>query len=83
MNKFWSFFAFLVNSLIFLSLGLLLSKININIFDFLGPILLTILVIIIARAISVYIPINFINFFKKDDKVPLSRQHLLAWGSLR
>jgi len=45
--------------------------------------LLTILVVIIVRAISVYIPINIINFIKKEDKVPIEWQHLLAWGSLR
>gem|GEM_PF-2822515 len=33
----------------------------------------------IARAISVYIPILFINIFKLEEKIPSSWQNLLAW----
>ncbi len=83
MNKFWSFFAFLANSLVFLSLWLILSKVNVPLKDFIWPIFITIGVVIIVRAVSVYIPINIVNFFQKENKVPFSWQHLLAWWSLR
>jgi CPA1 family monovalent cation:H+ antiporter len=40
-------------------------------------------VVAIARAISVYFPLSIINYFKIEEKVPSSWQHLLSWGSLR
>lgn len=37
----------------------------------------------IARAISIYIPIGIINRLKVEENIPMSWQHLLSWGSLR
>jgi CPA1 family monovalent cation:H+ antiporter len=45
--------------------------------------MVTIVVVSIARAISVYLPISFINFFKIEENVPIKWQHVLSWGSLR
>lgn len=83
MEKFWWFFAFIANSLVFILLGLILSYIKIDFMNFIVPISITILVVMIARAISVYLPVWFLNFFKLEEHIPASWQHLLAWGSLR
>lgn len=83
MEKFWWFFAFIANSLVFILLWLILTQININFWDFILPIIVSIIIVMIARAISVYIPILFINIFKLEEKIPSSWQNLLAWWSLR
>jgi len=83
IEKFWVFFAFVANSLVFILLGLILSDININFTLFIPPILLVIVIVMIARAISVYIPIWIINTFKLEEHIPMTWQHLLSWWSLR
>jgi CPA1 family monovalent cation:H+ antiporter len=83
MEKFWSYAAWLVNSLVFLLMGLILAHVNVHFSQFLPYVFATIIVVIIARAISVYLPLGVINKFKLEEHIPLSWQHLLAWGSLR
>lgn len=83
MEKFWSYAAWVANSLVFLLMGLVLADVNISFVDFLPYILITIAVVIIARWISVYLPLGIINKFKLEKPIPVSRQHLLAWWSLR
>ena len=83
MNQFWEFFAFVSNSLVFILMWLILSHINVKLTDFIIPILFTIIIVIIIRAIAVYVPLWFINFFKLEEKIPLNWQHMLSWGSLR
>ncbi len=83
MDKFWNLFAFVCNSIVFLLMGLILKDIQIPSTDLYIIIPIAILVVIVARAISVYLPISVLNIFKIHEHVPISRQHLLAWGSLR
>lgn len=83
MEKFWSFFAFISNSLVFILLWLTLSHINADFTDFILPIWITILVVAISRAVSVYLPIWILNKTGLEEKVHTQWQHLLAWGSLR
>ena len=47
------------------------------------PVLLSIVAVIIARAVSVYSVLIPFNQTKKEEVIPLAWQHLLAWGSLR
>ncbi len=79
VNSFWEYYAFLVNSLIFLLIGLqvkftLLYKYKVEI----G---VGILVVLIARAIVVYGLTPFIG--KKNHKIPWKWRHMLFWGALR
>ncbi len=83
IEKFWVFFAFVANSLVFILLGLILSDININFSQFIFPIFLVIIVVMFARAVSVYIPVWIINKLKIEENIPMTWQHLLSWGSLR
>jgi len=73
------FFAFVANSLVFILLGLVLSDININFSFFILPIFASIIIVMLARAISIYIPIGIINKFKIEEHIPMSWQHLLSW----
>jgi len=83
MNQFWHFFAFLADSLVFILLGLLLSHVNIDFMAFIIPIFVVIAVVMIARAVSVYLPIGVMNFFKWEEYIPKNWQHMLSWWSLR
>ena len=54
MEKFWGYFAFLANSLVFLLMGLLFTELSVSLDVTLMPILLMILVVTAARAVSIY-----------------------------
>ena len=83
MEKFWSYFAFLSNSLVFILMGLLFTSLTISLPVAILPILMMILVVIIARAVSIYCSIGIANQIKSEESIPLNWQHLLSWGSLR
>lgn len=80
VSSFWEFAAFFVNSLIFLMIGLeiqigfLLSQWQ--------AILVSVLMVILARAVSVYILVPMTNL-KGSSPIPRSWQHVLVWGGLR
>lgn len=83
MDRFWGYFAFLVNSLVFITMGLLFASLPIELKYFLAPIFLSVLVVAIARALSIYPVAWWLNRSKKEEEIPLTWQHLLSWGSLR
>lgn len=78
VNSFWEYAAFLVNSLVFLLIGLqvkfdLLQK-------YLVPIAVAILAIMVARAFVVY---GLTPLFSRSAPIPWKWRHLLWWGALR
>lgn len=83
MEKFWDFFAFISNSIVFILMWLVLSHIEIDFIKFIWPIWIVIFVVILARAMSIYLPIWLMNLFKFEEKIPMNWQHLLSWWSLR
>lgn len=83
MDKFWGYFAFVANSLVFILMGLLFADLSISLHIAWLPILMIILVVVIARAVSIYVSIGIANQFKSEESIPLNWQHLMAWGSLR
>lgn len=77
--SFWEYAAFLINSILFLLIGL-----QVHLSDLLHTwraTLLTIAAVLFARAIVVYglVPVN--NLFAQ--KIPLRWQHVLVWGGMR
>lgn len=75
MDSFWEVVAFLSNSLIFLMVGLEVGRIN-----FLDKGWLiggSILIVLAARFIAVYISLAF------DKSIPTSWKHIIAWGGLK
>lgn len=83
MEKFWGYFAFVANSLVFILMGLLFAGLPIDFMVFVAPIIITIVIVMIGRALSIYPVIGFLNWTKKEAPIPASWQHLLSWGSLR
>lgn len=81
----FSFAAFIINSLIFLFIGAAIIRINAELFELLLVIVpLSIVSVIVGRAISVYLPMWFANAGQEpSDRIPAGWQHVLAWGSLR
>ncbi|MBY0546476.1 MAG: Na+/H+ antiporter [Candidatus Obscuribacterales bacterium] len=79
VNSFWEYLAFLVNSLIFLLIGL---QVKFNLLLQYGVhIGVGVLVALIARAIVVYGLAPFIG--SKGHKIPMNWRHLLFWGAVR
>lgn len=84
MEKYWGQFAFLANSIVFILIGMLAVKLPAAAPDLMIPVLLTILIVAFARALSIYPVVGIFNWFSSSrQKVPLSWQHTLSWGSLR
>ena len=83
MERFWGYFAFVANSLVFILMGLLFAGLPIHFDQFFVPIGATMLVVAIGRAFSVYPIVALVNYLKKEAPISRSWQHLLSWGSLR
>jgi len=81
VNSFWEYAAFLVNSLVFLLMGLqihisLLAKYSTLIF-------IGIFAVLVARAVVVYLLGIFLSPGDKNLAIPFAWKHLLFWGALR
>lgn len=83
MEKYWSFFAFVTNGLVFVLVGMMLVNLNADWKPLLIPIAIAVPMVILARATSVYPVFALLNFSKKEERVPKSWQHVLSWGALR
>jgi CPA1 family monovalent cation:H+ antiporter len=83
MKRFWSYAAFVANSLVFILLGLMFSMLAVDVVDILLPLALIILVVIAGRILSVYPVIGALNALGVEAPIPRSWQKLLAWGSFR
>ena len=77
--SFWEFVAFVVNSLIFMLIGIRSAYQDFTNLFF--PITVAILLVMLGRAIAIY-PLSFL-FTRSGLKVSSSHQHVLFWGGLR
>ena len=87
LGEFWEYAAFLANSLIFLLVGITAS--SFGFFEQLGEtqslltiLGITIVTVLIARAIVVFTLVPLVNLFR-ESKIPLSYQLVGYWGGLR
>lgn len=86
MDVLWEYFAFIANSLIFILIGMLtVNVMHVENLLLLGTTIFTaIIIVMVARTISVYIPLVFFNLFaQKIRKIPIQWMKILSWGSLR
>lgn len=83
MEKFWGFFAFVSNSLVFLLIGIMIVSLDIRWSIMILPVILAIIIVMVARAVSIYGIIGPLNRMRWEEYIPLSWQHMLSWGSLR
>ena len=76
--SFWEYASFVINSLLFLLIGL-----EVHIRELLGAwftILLAVLAVLLGRAVSVYGLVPFSNLF--TERISLRWRHVLVWGGL-
>lgn len=83
LGKFIEHIAFIVNSLVFILAGVLFASSDVDFGQLWAPILVTVLIVMIMRAISVYSVVLPLNALKLEKSLPASWQLLLSWGSLR
>jgi CPA1 family monovalent cation:H+ antiporter len=79
MQSFWEYISFVMNSLVFLLIGL-----EIHIGELLGnwaAVLLAIGAVLLGRILSVYLLVPLSNRF--TEKIPFRWQHAAIWGGLR
>ena len=84
VENLWSQLAFMANSLIFILIGILFVSVPLLEPTMLIVVVLTILIVATARAISIYpLVIGYNALVSNARRIPTSWQHLLSWGSLR
>ncbi len=83
IEKFVGHIAFVINSLVFILIGILFIQTNVSVAELWLPIVVTVLVVAFARAVSIYSVIIPFNTLGLEERIPKEWQHLLSWGSLR
>jgi CPA1 family monovalent cation:H+ antiporter len=79
LRSFWEYASFIINSLVFLLIGL---EVRLGgVLRAWKPILIAIAAIFLGRILSVYTLVPFGNLFSK--RIPFVWQHVLVWGGLR
>jgi len=83
IEGFWEVIDFIMNSIIFLMIGIQWQAIGKNdLFEFKGRILIGGLAVLISRILIIYPTIYSFNKFSKP-AIPISWSHILFWGGLR
>lgn len=83
LGKFVEHTAFIANSLVFVLAGILFASTDVDFAHLWLPVIVTVLVVMVLRVVSVYAVTIPINIFNKNERIPGSWQALLSWGSLR
>ncbi len=79
LQSFWEYVAFVMNSLVFLLIGL---EVHIDALAHTWrPVLFAIAAVLIGRSLSVYLLVPASNLFA--EKIPVRWQHVVVWGGLR
>ena len=78
--EFWEFLAFAANSVVFLLIGVSVSRIQLGGFGY-TSLIVTILLVLLGRAACVY-PLSLV-FRSSRWKITLAEQHVLFWAGLR
>ncbi len=81
LEQSWELLTFLVNSLVFLFIGLTIRPSDL--LDELPAVLLAVVGVVALRFVLIYGLSYFNGTVKPDRKVPLSFQHVMFWGGLR
>jgi monovalent cation:H+ antiporter, CPA1 family len=79
LESFWEYIAFVMNSLVFLLIGL---EVHVDTLAHAWhPILFAIAAVLIGRSLSVYLLVPVTNIFVEN--IPVRWQHVMVWGGLR
>ncbi len=81
LNNFWEFMTFVVNSLVFLLIGL---EIEIaQMLPFIGAILVAVVAILLSRAVIIYGMLSLFSWLRPQRAIPIEYRHVMLWGGLR
>ena len=81
VSEFWEFLAFFVNSIVFLLIG---DQVQFQyLIDYADTIFIAILIIIVARAISIFGLGTLSNLITNGENISMPGQTVLWWGGLR
>lgn len=81
LDNFWEFLAFVVNSLVFLIIGL---RIDLPVFRaYLLPTLLAVGVVLLSRFVVVYSLTGLHGWLQPKRRIPTPYRHVMVWGGLR
>lgn len=83
LGKFVEHTAFIANSLVFILAGMLFAGSGVDFQALWLPIIVTVLIVMAVRALSVYLIVTPINVLSKKERMPWGWAALLSWGSLR
>ena len=79
MQSFWEYVSFVINSLVFLLIGL---EVHVGaLLHAWRPLLFAVAAVLVGRALSVYTLVPISNLFAR--KIPIRWQHVAVWGGLR
>jgi CPA1 family monovalent cation:H+ antiporter len=79
LESFWEYLAFVMNSLVFLLIGL---EVHVDaLAQAWRPVLFAIAAVLIGRSVSIYLLVPVSNIFAKS--IPVRWQHVMVWGGLR
>lgn len=83
IEKYWEQLAFLANSLIFLLVGMMTISDQLWTPRVVVPACIALVVVTLARVISVLPTVGFLNFLKLEASIPWAWTKMLSWGGLR
>lgn len=83
VEKYWEQLAFMVNSLIFLLVGMMTISDNLWSQEIILPSIIALCMVTVARVVSVIPTVGFLNILKVESKIPWAWTKMLAWGGLR
>ncbi|MFQ5817248.1 MAG: cation:proton antiporter, partial [Terriglobia bacterium] len=83
MHKFWKYLAYVANALIFFLVGIVIpQKVPLaELSIYLGPLLLTLGAVVLARAAGVFTLVPMLGWF--TERIDLRFQTIMFWGGLR
>lgn len=81
LDNFWEFLTFVVNSLVFLLIGLEIEIVQLT--PYFGAIVIAVIAILLSRAIIIY-SIGWLHGrVQPNSKIPVPYRHVMYWGGLR
>lgn len=81
LDNFWEFAAYLMNSIIFLAIGLEIQLVQLT--TFLVPILVAVVTVLLSRAMIVYATTAVYSRLSPKRQIPTPFRHVMFWGGLR
>ncbi len=79
VGSFWEYMAFVVNSLVFLLIGMRLAHQDYGVLIL--PVIIAVVLVLVGRAAGVYL--CSVLFLRSSRRVDIRHQHILWWGGLR